>query len=438
MGVTPILELLGIPQLRLPDGTTVELRQKAFALAALLHIEYRGRARRQVVSDRLWETASATQASTNLRQVLLNTRGHEGRHGFELFDADATYVALNASVRLDLVEIQAIRGVTEPAEFLRLLGLYRAGLLEGLTGSAEELERWIETERTRIENQFVAAATATALRIGGSVAEPALARLAEIQPFSDQVCQAQMRLARESRRRTRRRVDLRRLPQPALERAGGRTRARDQRAAQPAADRSGRRAKAMPQAEPGPVFPAESARVPRIVLLPPLQEFGRSVYPQAPCPGPDRGRHHQPLPPALADRHCPALGLAVRSVLGHRRNPLAPDRLCRREPRRRRSRRRCERAARPSPCASSALPAARSSGPTSSRFAVADAPAALPRPRQRHRRPPRRPRRDSRTGCRAHRTTIPPPIRTISPAGRTCAPSICRASQGPQVVPRLL
>ena len=64
-----MLGLLGIPQLRLPDGSTVELRQKAFALAALLHIEYRGRARRQAVADRLWETATASQASTNLRQA---------------------------------------------------------------------------------------------------------------------------------------------------------------------------------------------------------------------------------------------------------------------------------------------------------------------------------------------------------------------------------
>ncbi|RYE82455.1 MAG: hypothetical protein EOP19_16160, partial [Hyphomicrobiales bacterium] len=280
MGVTPILELLGIPQLRVPDGTTVELRQKAFALAALLHIEYRGRARRQAVSDRLWETASGAQASTNLRQVLLNTRGHESRHGFKLFHADATYVALNASVRLDLAEIQRIRGVTEPREFLRLLGLYRAGLLEGLTGSAEELERWIETERTRIENQFVAAATATALRIGGSVAEAALARLAEIQPYSDQVCQAQMRLAHEA----------------GDEHAVGsiyadfRSRLWTALSVEPEPETSALLnpplivpaivGKTMPQADAGPTFPAEIARVPRIVLLPPLQEFGRSATPR--------------------------------------------------------------------------------------------------------------------------------------------------------------
>ena len=193
---TPILELLGIPQLRLPGGVTVELRQKAFALAALLHIEYRGKARRQAVADRLWETASSPQASTNLRQVLLHTRALESRHGFELFEADSTFISLNHEVRLDIVDIQRLRGVSDSAEFMRLLGLYRGGLLDGLTGSAGELSRWIETERTRVEDQVIAYATSSALRLGGTIADQAMARLAEIAPFSDQVCQAQMRLAR--------------------------------------------------------------------------------------------------------------------------------------------------------------------------------------------------------------------------------------------------
>ncbi len=276
-----MLELLGIPQLRLTDGSTVELRQKAFALAALLHIEYRGRARRQSVADRLWETATASQASTNLRQVLLNTRSAEARHGFELFEADSTYIALSHSVRVDLVEIQRIRGVTEPAEFLRLLGLYRGGLLDGLTGSAEELGRWIETERTRIEDHFVAAATGTALRIGGPAADQALARLAEIQPFSDQVCQAQMRLARAAG------------DEHAVSSIYAAFRARVSKSLgeEPEPETSA-------LLNPPPIVPAviaakpvatletrasllsESARVPRIVLLPPLQEFGKSDTPK--------------------------------------------------------------------------------------------------------------------------------------------------------------
>lgn len=280
MRETPVLELLGIPQLRLPDGTTVELRQKAFALAALLHIEYRGRARRQAVADRLWETASGSQASTNLRQVLLNTRSLEARHGFELFEADATYIALSHSVRIDLVEVQRIRSATDAAEFLRLLALYRGGLLDGLTGSSEELSRWIETERTRIENQFVAHATGTALRLGGPAADQAMARLAEIQPYSDQVCQAQMRLARLAGDEF----------AVGTIYAGFRGRLWKALHAEPEPETS---ALLNPPPAVAPAVPArpqhtesrvallaEGARVPRIVLLPPLQEFGRSDTPK--------------------------------------------------------------------------------------------------------------------------------------------------------------
>ncbi len=279
MRETPILTLLGSPQLRLPDGSKVELRQKAFALAALLHLEYRGRSRRQSVGERLWETATTQQASTNLRQVLLHTRVLEGRHGFELFEADASYIALSHSIRLDLVEIQRIRHVVEPAEFLRLVGLYRGGLLEGLTGSAEELSRWIETERTRIENQFVTQACSTALRIGGPLAEQALARLAEIQPFADAICQAQMRLARlngdefgaqSAYAQFRARLWKTMRAEPEAETTA---------LLQPSSTLS--LAPARPAA-PRPRMPLadQTARVPRIVLLPPLQEFSRSETPK--------------------------------------------------------------------------------------------------------------------------------------------------------------
>lgn len=281
MRETPMLHLLGTPQLRLPDGSTVELRQKAFALAALLHIEYGGKARRQAVADRLWEAASSAQASTNLRQVLLNTRGLQTRHGIELFEADATYIGLGHSVRLDLVEILRLRTVVDPDEFLRLAGLYRGGFLDGLTGSADELSRWIETERTRIENQFIANACTTALRIGGAAADQALARLAEVQPYSDQVCQAQMRLTRASGDefavatifsafRNRVWKALRAEPEP--ETAALVVPPAPTVAAVPA-NRNARM-------DARTVLGAERARVPRIVLLPPLQEFGRNDTPR--------------------------------------------------------------------------------------------------------------------------------------------------------------
>lgn len=281
MRETPILELLGPPQLRLPNGGVVELRQKAFAAVAVLHLEYRGRARRQTVADRLWESALGPQASTNLRQVLHNTREFETKHGFELFETDGIWLALSRSVTLDLVEIQRIRSISDPAELERLVGLYRGGLLEGLTGSAPELARWTATERTRIEDQFVANATGAALRIGGPSADRVLARLAELQPYSDDVCRAQMQVARAND------------DEHAVRSAYQAFRARLAKALQvePEAETAALLAPP-PVAVPAvPVsdnlvridshpFYSERARVPRIVLLPPLQEFGRSGMPK--------------------------------------------------------------------------------------------------------------------------------------------------------------
>jgi len=276
-----MLQLLGVPQLRLPDGTTVELRQKAFALAALLHTDYRGKARRQAVADRLWETATSSQASTNLRQVLLNTRALEARHGFALFETDSTYIGLGHTMRLDLVEILRIRTVVDPAEFLRLVGYYRGGFLDGLTGSADDLSRWIETERTRIENQFVANACSTALRIGGSAADQALLRLAEVQPYSDLICQAQMRLARAhgdefavgtifAAFRNRLWKTLGAEPEPETTAL----------AVPPPAPVAATPANRSVRPDARTILGAERARVPRIVLLPPLQEFGRNDTPR--------------------------------------------------------------------------------------------------------------------------------------------------------------
>lgn len=284
MHATSNLQLLGIPQLQLADGSKIELRQKAFALAALLHLDYHGKARRQAVAERLWETASPPQASTNLRQVLLHTRALEARHGFDLFETDGTCVALRPQVRLDLVDLQAIRLVVDPAELLQLIALYRGGFLEGLTGSADELARWIETERTRIENQFVIDACSAALRLGGAAAQQGMLRLAEVQPFADEVCQVQMLLARASgdefavtsiynEFRTRLWKLLRAEPEPETTALLV--------PATPALHAAPREAAPLPPAG----LQGTRAQVPRIVLLPPRLDAGTTSTPAHLAPG---------------------------------------------------------------------------------------------------------------------------------------------------------
>ncbi len=273
---TATLQLLGTPVLRLADGTAVRLRQKAFALAALLSLEFRGRARRGVLAERIWSASSPEQALTNLRQTLLHTRELEARHGFELFDADAAEIELNRRVSLDLDEIGRIRSVDSAAEVERLIGLYRGELLSGVDSFGEDFDQWLRTERTRIEDQFAFEASEAAVRIGTAQAHNALNRLAERLPYSDIVCRTSIglylaegdvagaRMVLDAfRSRLHHGLGLAPAPETAalLDRAG---------APLPARPRPERREEPLER----------KTFVPRVVLLPPLEEQGRARLPR--------------------------------------------------------------------------------------------------------------------------------------------------------------
>lgn len=277
MRETTTLQLLGTPVLRLADGTAVKLRQKAYALAAMLYLEFRDRTRRATIADRVWEQSSSEQALTNLRQTLLHTRELEAKLGFELFDADATEIELSRNVTLDLREIGRIRAVTEASELERLIGLYRGELLEGLDEIGEGFDQWLTMERTRIEDQFVAHATEAALRIGGRGGHAALQRMAARLPYSDAVCRAiiQLHLSQGDEAGARAALTAFRgrlmrglgeeLPAEISELLDGGS----SHPAEPRGKDSPRRPDlraADQQAEEKPAF------VPRVVLLPPLQE----------------------------------------------------------------------------------------------------------------------------------------------------------------------
>lgn len=176
------------------DGTPIELRQKALALAALLYLDYAEHARRTAVAERLWESSTPKQANTNLRQTLLHTRWLEARHGFELFDADISQISLSRSLWLDLREIRRIRRVDSPAELDLLVALYTGDLLDGIGDVGAEFSEWLALERTRLQDQFVVQAADAALRVGGPSAHAALQRLVQLQPYSDSVCRVQVRL----------------------------------------------------------------------------------------------------------------------------------------------------------------------------------------------------------------------------------------------------
>ncbi len=282
MSGTVSLQLLGSPVLRLPDGSAVKLRQKAYALAAVLYLEFSNRTRRSTLAEKIWEDSSAEQAMTNLRQTLLHTRDLESKHGFTLFEADATEIELNRDVVIDLREIGRIRAASDQEELERLIDLYRGDLLTGVEGMGSELEQWVSLERSRLENQFAIQATESALRLGGKAGHSALHRLAERLPYSDVVCRATIELFRADgneggaraafaafRNRLRHGLGL----EPAAETAD--LIGQETEAPVPAAVPQRRRTD-HPDAE-------ENVRpnfVPRVVLLPPLQDFKQSSIPK--------------------------------------------------------------------------------------------------------------------------------------------------------------
>lgn len=278
---TVSLQLLGSPVLRLPDGSAVKLRQKAYALAAVLYLEFSNRTRRSTLAEKIWEDSSAEQAMTNLRQTLLHTRDLESKHGFTLFEADATEIELNRDIVLDLREIGRIRAATDPAELEQLIDLYRGDLLTGVDGMGNELGQWLTLERTRIENQFATQATEAALRLGGKAGYAALHRLAEHLPYSDVVCRATIELFRADGNESGARAAF----------AAFRNRLRHGLGLEPAAETAdliGQEEPAVPatpqrRKTDRPDYNPEEDRqsfVPRVVLLPPLQDFKQASIPK--------------------------------------------------------------------------------------------------------------------------------------------------------------
>lgn len=188
------LRLLGTPVLQLENGAVVELRQKAYVLAALLYLDFQGRVRRSTVAERLWETSTGEQAMNNLRQTLLQTRRLENEHGFSLFFSDSTHVELNNSLTVDLRELGRVRLATNADDLLAAVHHYRGDLLGDVGDLGPELSHWRQLERARVEQQFAGQATEAALRIGGREVLPALEYLASRMPLSEEICRAQMRL----------------------------------------------------------------------------------------------------------------------------------------------------------------------------------------------------------------------------------------------------
>ncbi len=212
----------------------------------------------------------------------------------------------------------------------RLIGEYRGELLAGVEGMGNEYGQWLTLERTphRESVRDLCDRGGVAHRRPGRPRCPQQARRTPAlfrrgRPRHDRAVPRRKQRGRRPRR-------LRRVPQPAAPRPGAHALDRDVGAV-PAETEAEPSIPATPQrrkTDPG----YRQSFVPRVVLLPPLQDFKQSELPRAPGAGAGRGCDHRVVAAEIGVGDRPAHRLAARSVQRTRRSARAPDRLCRRKP----------------------------------------------------------------------------------------------------------
>ncbi|MGE3873864.1 MAG: BTAD domain-containing putative transcriptional regulator, partial [Parvibaculaceae bacterium] len=132
----------------------VQVPEKLFALAAYLVLSgTNGVARRTQIAELLWDNATTSQGSVNLRQLLMRLRKRQAEIGIELLAADDHNVWLNeGQIQIDLRELQSLARDLTAASAVSLAELYRGDLLEGCSPTGSELDEWLLVHRTRLRD----------------------------------------------------------------------------------------------------------------------------------------------------------------------------------------------------------------------------------------------------------------------------------------------
>lgn len=149
------LVVLGSPVLT-SGGKIVQVPDKFFALVAYLVLSgTNGVARRTQIAELLWDNATASQGSVNLRQLLMRLRKRQQEIGLDLLAADDHNVWLNeAGVRIDLRELQELIRDLTAATVVKMARICRGDLLEGFAPSGTELDEWLVVHRTRLRDEI--------------------------------------------------------------------------------------------------------------------------------------------------------------------------------------------------------------------------------------------------------------------------------------------
>lgn len=193
MSTRPTLRLLGTPHLLLGDGAVAPLPAKAYVLAALLGLAYRGPTRRTLLARTLWEDADEPTAAAAFRKLVSRIKSLQSSLGIEIFALTAETIALGSTIAVDVVDLAAIAEIGTLADLNRVADLYRGELLRGRKELGPKLEQWLASTQSRLADDVVGLVLDGVSRLGGAGVGPALSGFAAQFPYSDAIEQARMR-----------------------------------------------------------------------------------------------------------------------------------------------------------------------------------------------------------------------------------------------------
>ena len=154
------LMLLGGFQARSEAGATITISaKKAKALLAYLALHPGQFVSRDKLAALLWEEHSETQARGSLRSTLTSLRKVLPAADLLTIEDDRLAVA-PAGIDVDVLEFERLTAIATPPALERAIDLYQGELLEGFNPRAPAFEDWLMGERSRLQEQALAAMTA--------------------------------------------------------------------------------------------------------------------------------------------------------------------------------------------------------------------------------------------------------------------------------------
>lgn len=192
------LKLLGGFDLRLPDGSSIDLPgQKDRALLAILAVSRGVAFPREKLAALLWSDRAEQQARDSLKHALTNLRQCFPAGASQAIVADRSSVRLEPdALNTDIVQFERLVEAGTSSALEEASTLYRGDLLDGIGVRDPAFDGWLMTERRRLNRLYDEALTRLlrqlkAEGVGPRAAEVAR-RLVEIDPCHEEACRTLM------------------------------------------------------------------------------------------------------------------------------------------------------------------------------------------------------------------------------------------------------